>query len=254
MKTLNEYFDVKRGISGLTEDFIYNNFGKVPVISASSDKFRIFGHIDYDSVKNNVINKQAILVVRVGKAGITKYMGGDKEFLVTENVLYLLPKEKYKNDFNFTWLENKLRTLFMKNVRGDVQGQRNISAEVINRLSFKKIDLSLQNKIAELLESTEEVKVKISGLIKFLNDTEISDLKVTSGTKEKISKIFNIVGGNSGLSEEFIYYNQATNSEDEISIYSGATSEEKSMGEISKNAILDGTRIKLFKEQCILVV
>ena len=68
-----------------------------------------------------------------------------------------------------------------------------------------------------------------------------------------IKTIFNISGGNSDLTEEFIYQNQPT-ADDEIPIYSSATIHDNQMGIISKLAKWDGCRrLKIFTAPCILI-
>jgi len=44
MPTVEEYFEIGRGASGITEELIYNNPGDIPVVSATSDRFFIFGY------------------------------------------------------------------------------------------------------------------------------------------------------------------------------------------------------------------
>ncbi|MDD5473174.1 MAG: N-6 DNA methylase [Candidatus Methanoperedens sp.] len=61
-------------------------------------------------------------------------------------------------------------------------------------------------------------------------------------------------GGNSGLTEEFIYNNQPNTEDEKIPIFSGATVQNNSMGLISEKACPNGKKLKIFHEPAILVV
>jgi len=70
---------------------------------------------------------------------------------------------------------------------------------------------------------------------------------------ERIEKVFDILAGNSGLTEEFLYENQPISDEDKISILSSATEKANLMGFISRNAKLNGKALKIFKGPCVLI-
>lgn len=71
--------------------------------------------------------------------------------------------------------------------------------------------------------------------------------------KEKIDNIFLFVGGNSGLTEEYIYHHQPNTEDEKLKILSSATTEDKNMGFVSKSAKIDGKPIKLFSGESILI-
>jgi len=72
--------------------------------------------------------------------------------------------------------------------------------------------------------------------------------------KEKIEKIFDIEGGNSGLTEDFVYNNQPTNEEESIKILSGATIERNILGYVNKNSRPNNRNLKIFKAPFIQIV
>jgi len=69
-----------------------------------------------------------------------------------------------------------------------------------------------------------------------------------------ISEIIDFKGGNSGLTEEFIYNNQPSSEEEQIQIFSGATLKQNNMGFVSKNAFPSGKKLKMFKRPTVLVI
>lgn len=176
MTTIDHFFEVGRGTPGLTEEFIYNNPGDVPVISAQSDRISVFGLVSKEAVKEELVDFPVVLVVRVGKAGVTRYFPDIREFVATENALYVYPKPEFRQDWNLKWLEAKLQTVFVKHARGDVTGQRNISAEIIKRIPFAKEDLSVQNDIADRLVMAENLIEELRQLLRQLEDLTECDV------------------------------------------------------------------------------
>lgn len=64
---------------------------------------------------------------------------------------------------------------------------------------------------------------------------------------DKISNIFKITGGNSGLTEELIYNNCAKDKELMVKVYSGSTKLNTQMKSINENSIIDKERNKKLK-------
>lgn len=103
-------------------------------------------------------------------------------------------------------------------------------------------------------ETTKELKALEVDLISELDKVIASGkLSLKEGDLVELGKCFNIKGGNSGLTEEFLYNNQPIEEEDMLPIYSGATLEENLMGYITREAKPAGKNLKIFKGPCILV-
>lgn len=252
MSYVKDFFEITRGMSGITEEFIYNNPGDIPVISASSDKFTIFGCVNEEAIpKNKIINYPAVLIIRVGKAGFTQIVSYEK-YIVTENVLVLIPKRKYVDSFNMKWVENQLRPELIKNARGEINGQRNISTTIIKKLKFNNIDLSEQEKCSKLILSLESIDSELKNSLDFLQNANI-DYLFEEYDKIKIKDCFNILGGTSGLTEETIYQSYTEDSDEKIPIFSSATIEDNFMGYISKKEQPFISNLKIFKGPAILV-
>ncbi len=79
-------------------------------------------------------------------------------------------------------------------------------------------------------------------------------LTVTPTITADIGTMFEITGGNSGLTEEFIYHNSPIDKDDEVKILSSSTMEDTEMGYISRNATFeDGRKLKIFSGETILI-
>ncbi len=71
---------------------------------------------------------------------------------------------------------------------------------------------------------------------------------------EPASALFNVHGGNSGLTEEFIYNNPPLSEMDSVEILTGATLEQNRMGHVAKDAVLEnGRKLKTWDEDCIIL-
>jgi hypothetical protein len=252
MSNIEKYFNIDRGPSGLTEELIYNNWGRIPVISATSDKFFIFGHVDENAVKEYVIDYPTVLIIRVGKAGMTQIVNLPK-YVVTENVLYLYPREEFKDEFDLDWLEQRLQYLLLRNAKGDIKGQRNISSEMIYPLKFETVDIDIQKRVGNLLSKAQRLKRICAETISRLAKLETAKISIKVIEQQTLYKVFDIVGGNNGLTDEFIYNNQPINEVERIPIFSGATLEENFMGYVSKSAKLNDNDLRIFEGPAILV-
>ena len=69
----------------------------------------------------------------------------------------------------------------------------------------------------------------------------------------KIKQFFKIEGGNSGLTEDFIYLNQPKSPESEIIIYSSSTQENTALRKVDKDAKIKNKKIKIFSGESIIV-
>ena len=70
----------------------------------------------------------------------------------------------------------------------------------------------------------------------------------------KVKRFFDVLGGNSGLVEEFIYNNKPKSNADEIKVYTGATNL-KMLKSINKDAILpNGKNIKFYSGEGIRII
>lgn len=70
----------------------------------------------------------------------------------------------------------------------------------------------------------------------------------------RLGNIFDFRGGNSGLTEEFIYNNQSSTIDGQIPIFSGSATENNPMGFISDGAKPHGKPLKVFYKTSLIVV
>ena len=102
----------------------------------------------------------------------------------------------------------------------------------------------------EFEENLSEIILKINEL---KNNASDKIMNVFNGEKATLKDCFIIKGGNSGLTEDFIYNNQPSTEDEQISILSSATKKTNLMGYISNKATPDNKKLKVFSDECILV-
>jgi len=191
---IGDFFDVGRGTSGITEEFVYNNQGTLPVISATSNNFDIFGFVNSRLFEETYIDN-AIIIVRVGKAGTCRSI--NKKIAITENVLSLSLKKKYKGKINLKWFSYYINDILCNNARGEREGQRNISKEIIDRIEIKiPKSIKIQEEYSKKYLFLEDKLAKLEfiiGSLRRLVSKEIYDNQ--KYIKKPIGKIFKVDSG-----------------------------------------------------------
>ena len=262
---IEDIFHIEGGNSGLTEEFTYYNLP-----SNEDEIIEIFTGATLDENKMGIISRLAkpngrelkifqgpvILVVRKGLAG--KMFHIEKEEFTTNDDAYVLtPKKDWKDKINLKWFIHEYQDLFF-NLVTSKSDNATFNKGYASRQSVKIPDIDIQDEIAGFALRTENVKRVLVNTVDQLHEVkenilEVEELNAKSFKETLIEKIFHIEGGNSGLTEEFIYYNLPINEEESIEILSSATLEVNRMGCVSRNAKPDEKKLKIFRSPAILV-
>lgn len=229
---MGEYFNVYGGNSGLTESIIYWNPPKnkkrtIVVYSGATLGTTLMGNVDSATMINGkpikTFTAPAIVIVRKGLAGKTKYIAAGK-FTINDDAYVIKIKDKYIEEIDVEWFEINIHRYIEASItsRGT---NGTFSKEQFLNTDFTYPSMIEQKEIVGIYKSIDDLNCKVSALcerIKRLNEYVIQG--VTEFQKEA-GKLFDIKGGNSGLTEEFIYNNQPINEEDAIVVYSSSTDE-----------------------------
>lgn len=232
--------------TNLTEEDFYENKGDYPVYSGQTEDNGIIAYI-------NSYNQESpcVTFTTYGSAGKLSYREGN--FTIGRNCMGLRPKDQYKDKINIEWFSYTFQNLFYRLRIGDPQGQKSLNKLLLNDIIIKIPDKDIQQK--ELFYYKEAVKIQSKiNLLKLDLNTLIKS-KVSFETKygDLMKNILKVTGGNNGLTEEFVYYNQPSNEEEKIPIFSSATIRINLMGYVSRNAKPNNKKLKIFKTPCILV-
>lgn len=257
---MREYFNVWGGNSGLTESVIYYNPPKdkerdIIVYSGATLDTTLMGNIDSAAMINNkpikIFTAPAIVIVRKGLAGKTKYLETGK-FTINDDAYVIKVKEKYTEEIDVKWVEKIIHN-YTDSCITSRGANGTFSKERFLDLDFTYPSINEQKKIVDIYNAIDDLKCRI---VNFCERIEKINEHVISGLIEfqkEAGKLFDIKGGNAGLTEEFIYNNQPVNEEDAIMVYSSSADETTNMGFVSRKAKIKGEYIKCFKGPAAIV-
>jgi len=236
--------------TNLTEESIYIRQGFYPVYSGKTEEGGIVAKIN---TYNQDLPCITFTTYGIG-AGKLYYREG--KYTIGRNCMGLRPKEEYKARINPKWFAFHFQNLFYKLRIGDPKGQRSLNKMLLERIEIEIPELKVQERQLDKYKQLYTLKISIGEAPSILSDSVRRVHMPYQGHYEikELKKIFHMKGGNSGLTEYFIYYNQPSNNEEEmIEIFSSATLEAKRMGYISRNAKPNGKKLKIFSGPAILV-
>jgi len=195
----------------------------------------------------------AILLVRKGIAGHMTYIE-KREFTTNDDAYVLMPRKAWKDKIILRWFASQYQELFY-NLVTSKSDNATFNKQYAEKQKVKIPDIkSVQLRLIGKKKSLEIIYFKVLKLIRHLKDSvRNTKMYLEDGQSENLDNIFQFKGGNSGLTEEFIYNNQPNNEEEKIPILSSATLDINLMGYISRNAKPNGKNLKIFRGPCILV-
>lgn len=233
--------------TNLVEEDFYNCAGDYPVYSGQTENQGIVGKI-------NTYNQElpCVTFTTYGSAGKLFYREG--KFTIGRNCMGLRPKVRYINEINLNWFVFSFQNLFYRLRIGDPQGQKSLNKLLLERILIEIPDIKIQERQLKKYEKLSNLKAKTNNLINKLRDAihfykTYNSLVATGNIKD----FLNIEGGNSGLTEEFIYYNLPNTEDEKVMILTSATLERTAMGFISEKAKPDERDLKIFNGPAILV-
>ena len=245
-KKVSDVFTIMQGHQ-ITEEEIYNSFGDVPIFTGNN---RLIGKVDTSIIKSNDL--PCISYPTKGQVGNFFIKSGLFE---ANNTAVLVPKQEWRGRINLYWFISQISPKVKRECNSKA-GVGYIGKEIMQRITFDIVDETRQVLIGDSYNTSREFKNRIYKTIKSL-EYNFQEIKCTYNSpyfEGKLSTIFDIEGGNSGLTEEFIYYNLPSNEKESIEIFTGATLEENRMGMISRLAKPNGRELKIFQSPSILVI
>ena len=236
-----------------TEEFFYKNSGEFPVYSAT-----IYAPVGY--VNEYHMDVPCILVVNYGNAGKTRYID-DEKYNIGRNVCGLVLKEEFQEKILLEYARYILEKEFCVAVEEGNMG-------CLSQSALKDFDFPLElAQLPSIREQEEYIslmhrllcrKLKIDEICQCIEEIldskiRIPDDDLLQGRNVPVSEIFECMGGNSGLTEAFIYEHQ--NDEGiKCRVLSGATIESNELEMISENVFLKGKKLKFCNGEGVLVI
>ncbi len=257
---VREYFNIWGGNSGLTESVIYWNPPKtekenVIVYSGATLGTTLMGNVDSSTKINGkpikIFTAPAIVIVRKGLAGRTKYIETGR-FTINDDAYVIKVKEKYTEEIDIEWVE-KIIHIYTDSCITSRGTNGTFSKEQFLDLDFTYPLMDEQKKIVDMYKSIYKLHYQVSDFCEHIKKVNGYIIRGGVEFQEEAGKLFEIKGGNAGLTEEFIYNNQPVNDEDAIMVYSSSTDEATNMGLVSRKAKIQGEYIKCFKGPCVII-
>ena len=247
-KEIGEIFDFITE-TNLTEEYFYNHQGHYPVYSGQTANEGIVAQVDTYNEES-----PCVTFTTYGSAGKLYYREG--KYTIGRNCMGLRIKDEYKEDISLKWFAFHFQNLFYKLRIGDPKGQKSLNKMLLERVTIEIPKLTVQERQLNKYNQLYRIKIAIGEVLCILSNLLGRVYKPYRGAWEieKLQNIFHIEGGNSGLTEDFVYYNQPSNEQEKLSILSGATLKANLMGYISRNAKPNGRNLKIFSAPEILVV
>lgn len=170
------------------------------------------------------------------------------------NTAVLIPKEKFRNEMNLHYFAKLLGRIFLNFLSSENQ------VNYLGKDSLANIDIDYpfpslkeQNIFIKNFEKLEIIKKNIELIIKKIDSILECSLILEEGSNlKKINEIFNIYGGNSGLTESVIYFSRS-NKSDHIKVVSASLQQDTQMGYISEKTLIKNKPIKIFKEKSVVI-
>jgi hypothetical protein len=257
---LGECFYFISGNGGLTEEFIYDNQAstidsQIPIFSGSTIDENPIGLISEEARPHGkslkVYRGPALLVVRKGKAGKMVFQNCDR-FAINDDVYLLKPKIDYENKVDLRWFMYQYQSLFY-NLSTSKSDNSTFNKDYAERQKVILPDINIQRIQSEAKLNAERMKVKNKILLDRIRTiTKHTVLPVSGELSIPLSHVFEFLGGNTGLTEEFVYNNLPISKEDEIPILSGATMTTNQMGIVSEMSLVENNK-QVYEGECILV-
>jgi hypothetical protein len=265
MSTISEMFDYFPGNHGLTEETIYNyqpssTDESVPIFSGSQDNIVPIAYVRKDARNNKgepvtCFEGPCLILTKDGSAGLITYKD-QGIFTINHHACVLKVKDSWKFDLDIEWFAHQYQSSLQQYVTSK-SDNRVFSTKWFDRVEFKIPCLPVQrrqkNKKKALVNIKNRIEYTLEALKVVLEEAAV-ELKYEGYQTARLDDVFTLEGGNSGLTEDFIYYNQPSNAEEKLSILSGATLKANLMGYISRNAKPNGRELKIFSAPAILVV
>lgn len=165
---VGECLDYLSGNTGLTEEFLYNNIElkgeRYKILSSATLEENLLGEIPLCKINGKILkvfknNKEGLLVIRKGKAGlVVPLMKG--AYTLNDDAYILYTKDSCPYSISLKWLSLQYRENFLSYASSSDNGTWNMTGFFINTI-IDIPDYKEQLKIVHLYERAELLRKKI---------------------------------------------------------------------------------------------
>lgn len=262
MKFLDIFNPIEKGNYALTDEAIYtsinNSSDMIPLWGGNKEHKTITRMVSRNAktkkdVPITVFSGEGIIISLDGSAGCMTYKN-NQDFALNHHAGFITKKKEPLTEVNLKFFAKFFQSYFKS--LGVSDGSKTLSLDQLYSEDINIPSIELQNKIMkeydsinDKIEQLNEIECKLNDLL----NKEISpEYKQYQIKNEKISGIIDSMGGNQGLTEEFIYQN-LQNKNEKYMVLSSAIDDRTMMGLIPM-CKLNGNDIKVFKDKEGLLV
>lgn len=226
---LDEIFDFPAINSGITEKFIFQNKGNIPVFGSRKDGAPI-GYIK-DSLENKKYFSNCLTWNRNGSVGYTFYR--QTKFMTTDDCRPLVLKEKYKKLLDYNFLRYEVQKVIFANgfAWDNKAGKEKIKLLYIKIPTDKngEYDINKQQEIAKKYIKLEKIKEELNKHKERLQKSKINIFDKSLPCKDvELTSLFNLYKGNARYTTKYILNHKGS-----FPVYSGATLDNGLIGNIN---------------------
>jgi len=231
---INKVVDCLSGNTGLTEQTIYQNIlvkgERYLVLSSSTEEETRLGKIPICEIKGKELkvfeNNEAILVCRNGTyAGATFFLEKGK-YAITDHAYLLVLRADCPFQVSLKWIMFQYRWRILDYSSHSANATWNMTGF----FEDVTIDIPSYNKQLELVqtyEKIESIQQKLESILRSIHDVENKQLGYPFVRYQEkdvpISSVLTFLGGNSGLTEEYLYSQIQSDAERKYRIMTGST-------------------------------
>ena len=198
---LDNIFNIIQGHQ-ITDEEIYKSQGEIPILTGKNE---IKGFWN----KKLIEDKDLPCISYPTKANSGEAYVQDKIF-DANNTAILIPYVEWKEKIDLSWFAYRLSRLF-PDIQTSKEGVSYLNKEIVKEIDFdipkKEEQIEEYKSISKILK----IKSKLIKIVQKINKIEESDLIIQYKNYQKknysAKDIFDCVGGNSGLTEQYIYQN-----------------------------------------------
>lgn len=165
-------------------------------------------------------------------------------------------RDEWKDELDLVWFVGQHQSLFF-NLVTSKSDNRIFSTEWLERISilipdYKSVQVRARDRRSALISLIANVRA-LRGEMRELLLQRIDESKFPPIYTGVVSDVLDALGGNSGLTDQFIYQYQPTTSREGVDVLSGATTRGNKLGTVSRNASLKGKKLKIVSRESILL-
>jgi len=196
---LKSIFQIIQGHQ-ITDEEIYKAEGNIPVITGKNE---IKGYWNKKIIERGDL--PCITYPTKANAGKTYIQ---TKIFDANNTAVLIPFPEWRKKIDLEWISYKLRTMFLK-IQTSKAGVSYLNKGIVEELEINIPSQETQKKEKEVISKLWSVKNKICEILKVIEKIKSSPIIIKynkyQGREIPVKKIFKVISGNSGLTEEYIY-------------------------------------------------